>query len=354
MEVSDLAARTETPSCENLRLELPPNQDPSMAPNLVLLAKLISSKPTSLNYVREVALKAWRPVYPMEVRRLDKNIFMFSFQHEVDTHKVFQGRPWSCRGGHLVLKKWSPDVTWQEVDFTFSAFWVQVHGLPTLWKTEDNLKRIGANIGRVLDVDLIGESGGAWKRFLHVQVELPVDKPLLPGFFLPRPNNTDSWIGLKYEKLANICYKCGIISHEEESCSGNLFQFSNHNGTRLKAAGPWLRPGNDDTPLDTTAYSKQNTTPPPSTQTEAAATTSPETPLTPTSIATDSNPITVLHPGTGPQTMCEVVPQHLHNTWQSTRCTGAPETTSNYTKRNFFKSAELDPSQGTSDPPKLP
>ena len=59
-----------------------------------------------------------------------------------------------------MLKKWSPDVTWQEVDFTFSAFWVQVHGLPTLWKTEDNLKRIGANIGRVLDVDLIGESGG--------------------------------------------------------------------------------------------------------------------------------------------------------------------------------------------------
>lgn len=191
MEVSDLAARTETLSCENLRLELPPNQDPSLAPNLVLLAKLISSKPTSLNYVREVALKAWRPVYPMEVRRLDKNIFMFSFQHEVDAHKVFQGRPWSCRGGHLVLKKWSPDVTWQEVDFTFSAFWVQVHGLPTLWKTEDNLKRIGANIGRVLDVDLIGESGGAWKRFLRVQVELPVDKPLLPSFFLPRPNKTD-------------------------------------------------------------------------------------------------------------------------------------------------------------------
>lgn len=111
MEVADLITLTEKISCEEYRIELPPNQDPSLSPDLTLIGKLITSKDTGLNYVKDIALRAWKPVYTMEVKRLDKNIFMFSFQHEVDAHRVFLRRPWSFRGGHLILKRWSPDCT---------------------------------------------------------------------------------------------------------------------------------------------------------------------------------------------------------------------------------------------------
>lgn len=166
MEVSDLISCTENFSCEEPRLELPPNQISSTSSNLILLAKLITSKDTNLSYVRDVTLKAWKTVYPMEVKRLNKNTFMFSFQHEVDAHRVFTRRLWSCRGGHLVLKKWSPDITWQEIDFSTTTLWAQIHGLPALWKTEDNIRKIGTHIGVVQETDLIGEPGGAWKKFL--------------------------------------------------------------------------------------------------------------------------------------------------------------------------------------------
>ena len=82
------------------------------------------------------------------------------------------------RGGHLVLKKWSPDITWQEIDFSTTTLWAQIHGLPALWKTEDNIRRIGTHIGVVQETNLIGEPGGAWKKFLRVRVDIPVDKPL--------------------------------------------------------------------------------------------------------------------------------------------------------------------------------
>ena len=108
MEVADLISCTEEISCEESKLEVPPSQDPTISPNLILIDKLITSKDTSLNYVKDIALRAWKPVYSMEVKRLDKNIFMFSFQHEVDAHRAFLRRPWSCKGSHIIFKKMGP------------------------------------------------------------------------------------------------------------------------------------------------------------------------------------------------------------------------------------------------------
>nr|POE88510.1 hypothetical protein CFP56_66678 [Quercus suber] len=181
MEVSSLIARIEKVSCKEAIIELPPNQDTTTSPKLILLAKLITNKDIGLAFVRDVVLKAWNPVYPLKVKRMDKDIFMFSFSHEVNAQRAYHKRPWSCKGGHLILKKWSPEVTWQEVEFSSSTFWVQVHGLPALWNTKDNLRKI------------------------------------------------------------DVSYKCGVIGHEERSCTGTISQLCNSNDARFKVARPWLR-----------------------------------------------------------------------------------------------------------------
>ncbi|KAL0005207.1 hypothetical protein SO802_012768 [Lithocarpus litseifolius] len=249
MEVSDLVDRTKSFSCQDIRLELPPIQDISTSTNHLLLAKLISSKPIALSAIKDITFKAWKPTFPMELKRLDTNTFLFSFQHEVDLFKVFHKRPWSIRRGHLILKSWSPELDWKEVDFSTSSFWVQVHRLPSLWLSEANLRRIGSMIGSVTEVDFTGDGGGAWKKFIRIRVDISIDSPFLPGFFLPRTNNEDLWVSLHYEKLSEICFRCGVIGHSEKSCKRELFQLRNLAGIKFNAAGPWLRAESDEIPL---------------------------------------------------------------------------------------------------------
>lgn len=80
---------------------------------------------------------------------MEKNIFVFTFEHETDLNLTFNRRSWSIRGVDLVLKTWKPYLTWKEVDFSSSTFWVQVHKLPLFWQNKEYLDRIGKEAGIV-------------------------------------------------------------------------------------------------------------------------------------------------------------------------------------------------------------
>ena len=68
--------------------------------------------------------------------------------------QAFYKRPWTIKGAHLILKEWSPDLAWDEVDFNWPMFWIQVHGVPRSWKSKENLKLIGKEVGIVKEVEL--------------------------------------------------------------------------------------------------------------------------------------------------------------------------------------------------------
>ncbi|KAK7843636.1 hypothetical protein CFP56_012078 [Quercus suber] len=107
------------------------------------VSDLIARTKNSIATILEVVNRAWRLAFQIQVSCLNNNTFMFHFQHKVDMANAYRRRPWSIRGGHLVLKQWLLALTWQEIPFITSTMWVQVHGLPELWKSLDNLRKLG-------------------------------------------------------------------------------------------------------------------------------------------------------------------------------------------------------------------
>ena len=246
--VEDLIARTERVSCADNRLSLPSssNESPSLQPTLI--GKILSPRNFYDTVVADILQKAWRPAKPFHIKKMDRNIFAFSFEHETDQSLAFNRRPWTFRGAHLVLKRWNPILTSQEIDFNSSTFWVQVHGLPAFWQRKDYINWIGGKVGTVVEVDFVGEPRIQWQRFVRIRVDIDLASPLSPGFFLPRDNHQDLWIGLKYERLPGICYWCGVIGHDTRDCVRDEKMLRNEFGLLFSAYGHWIRMENVESP----------------------------------------------------------------------------------------------------------
>jgi hypothetical protein len=99
-----------------------------------------------------------------------------------------------------------------------------------------------------IKVDFVGKPQPRWHRFIRIRVEVDVSAPLIPGLFLPRKDLSDVWIGLKYEKLSDLCYKCGVIGHDANSCTSNIMHLTNPFGHCIPAFGVWLHSNNDALP----------------------------------------------------------------------------------------------------------
>lgn len=97
-------------------------------------------------------------------------------------------------------------------------------------------------------MDFLGEGRGSWRRFIRIRVEVDIKKSLLPRVFLLRLNLPDLWIGLKYEKIADIYDASGIIGHERQTCHGKIFKLRKPFGHTFNDSGPWIRPEDDSTP----------------------------------------------------------------------------------------------------------
>lgn len=131
--------------------------------------------------------------------------------------------------GHLLnLKEWSPYK-----DMSKTQFWVQLHGLPPLIVSPENIKLIGEHMGRLIEIEPI-PLGIACKKFMRIRVELEAGNSLKTGFLFPSMNKPPAQISSKYEKLSDFCYHCGRLGHTLESCGLLKTQFEVHYGPELR------------------------------------------------------------------------------------------------------------------------
>ncbi|KAL9689401.1 hypothetical protein QQ045_009786 [Rhodiola kirilowii] len=87
--------------------------------------------------------------------------------------------------------------------------WAQMHNLPMGATLNDKYgEKLAGNIGKFVKVSQT-ESEGVRKRYVRVRVEVEIDRPLITGFLLNRPNRDPLWVTVKYERLPVGCKGVG-------------------------------------------------------------------------------------------------------------------------------------------------
>ncbi|KAK9986717.1 hypothetical protein SO802_031668 [Lithocarpus litseifolius] len=153
--------------------------------------------------------------------------------------KFLGGEPWSFDKSLVALKRVQQYTDVKGIEFDSASFWIQVHDLPLSGMTLEVVKDIVSTAGTIINCEAENEEyvGG---NFMRVRVNVDLTKPLCRGRKLGFSSGVDSWVSFKYERLPNVCYWCGRLTHHDKDCS--LWQKSK--GSLKKGEqqfGPWLR-----------------------------------------------------------------------------------------------------------------
>lgn len=95
-----------------------------LASNRVLVGKLLTTRNFRCFTIGEIISKTWNLKGKVKIEKLEENIFKFSFELLGEKERIFNSRPWTFNGAHLILKEWQETLVISEISFQFLTFTV--------------------------------------------------------------------------------------------------------------------------------------------------------------------------------------------------------------------------------------
>ena len=159
----------------------------------------------------------WKTRKGFEIRDMGDHRVMFVFPEASDIDRVLMGEPWTSDRHLVVLERMKRSDAIEEAKFNQTSFWVQVHDLPVRRSSLDVAMEIVSVMGRV-DGRMSSEGGSSNFNFFRIRVSVDITKPLCRGRRIALASGKEGWVSFKYERLPNICYWCGRLTHSDREC----------------------------------------------------------------------------------------------------------------------------------------
>lgn len=183
-----------------------------------LVGKILTDKSLNRGAVKHILSKAWGDPEGLQMADVGMNLFMFIFLDIEEAQGVIRKGPWYVMNKLISLQQWTSQAVMKEIDFSKVQFWVQIHGLPLEYITTKNAKKILNQIGELVEIENMFLEGQLVRQFIRARIHINVLQPFFTGCWVPRRNLSNVWVTVKYEKLQDLCFSCGIIGHDQRSC----------------------------------------------------------------------------------------------------------------------------------------
>ncbi|XP_030945132.1 uncharacterized protein LOC115969588 [Quercus lobata] len=205
----------------------------------ILAVKFLTRRVLNMEAIARTFTLLWKTRKGFEIRDMGDHKILFVFPEEADIDRVLEGEPWSFDRHLVVLQRVDRDAAIRSLDFSVTRFWIQVHDLPVGSFSLELAKKIGLVAGKV-ENQMTDEGDQYGVNFFRLREAVDIQKPLCRGRTIITARGKEGWVNFRYERLPNICYWCGKLTHGDRECP----LWIRSRGT-LKAGdqqfGAWLR-----------------------------------------------------------------------------------------------------------------
>ena len=81
----------------------------------------------------------------------------------------------------------------------------------------DLAKEIGLVVGKV-ENQMIDEGDQYGVNFIRLRDVVDIHNPICHGCMITTVRGNEGWVNFRYERLPNICYWCGKLTHRDREC----------------------------------------------------------------------------------------------------------------------------------------
>ncbi|KAL3649264.1 hypothetical protein CASFOL_005667 [Castilleja foliolosa] len=212
-------------------------ENPPQNNEFTLVTKIITQKSNNLNAFKNSILRSWNPSGKVLTNPLQNNTMAFIFNKEEDINKILNAT-WTFRDQQIAIARWPPDKSITEVNLNKILFWVHVFGIPVCYANLTTAQAIGGMIGTFVKSD-INLATQKWKRSIRIQVELDINKPLISSMVLYCNSRSRFLTEIRYERLTDFCFKCGLLGHKIISCENPMTEIPKSIADNV--FGPWMK-----------------------------------------------------------------------------------------------------------------
>ena len=185
--------------------------------SLILVGKFIDKRDFSARHIQEW-VDSWLTRGRIKVLK-EENLFFFHCREMQDRSDILGlYDTMNFRGAMLVLKPWKPLDSFKSFNFSETAMWIKLEGIPLLINSKSLANEIYSRIGKVLHFDETSERPGLKKHF-RALVWIKIKAPLVPGMYIEVQDSRTIWVDIRYEGVFVFCKRCGKIGHKSSSCT---------------------------------------------------------------------------------------------------------------------------------------
>uniref|UniRef100_A0A803NM17 peptidylprolyl isomerase n=1 Tax=Cannabis sativa TaxID=3483 RepID=A0A803NM17_CANSA len=220
-----------------------------------LIGKLLLGRVSDFDAFQNMMAFLWQSGKGMYVKKLNSNLFLFQFYHEIDIERVITGSPWTFNKKQLILHRLKEGENPRNVNLHFLDLWIHIYDLEHGFQSLKVVTDIGNLMGKFVESD-INNFSALWREYMRIRVTIDVEKLLRRRMKIFREDRSWFWANFKYENLSTFCFICGILGHSEHFCPKlfhtpshliqkpyGMFLKANSRRTSEKIRAKWLRSG---------------------------------------------------------------------------------------------------------------